>query len=165
MRVGLLCVDVDELAVEDKVGSKRAERSGDMASDEGEREHGAVLRCSARVRARQKGAHLVTRVEQEFVGVHAVRHGAADDGHVVKHDRRARRILGRELGRRQQERLRRTSRLPSLTHELVQHIQDDDARKDGGERGHRDGDRGEESHLRCQPTPRPRASSPKSKRF
>jgi hypothetical protein len=48
VRVGLFGVDVCELAVQDKVGTERAERGGNLASEERVSEHRAILSNGSR---------------------------------------------------------------------------------------------------------------------
>ena len=123
--VGLLGVDVRELAVEDKVAPERAERARDAASEERVGEDGAVLRavggcswvsaslratvCRSRARCarpratkgarRERRTHPPAAVVEEPERVHAVRHGAPEDGHVVEHERRALGVARGELRR------------------------------------------------------------------
>lgn len=103
MGVGLLCVNVCQLSVQNKIASQRAESRSDFSSDEGEREHRAILQhnhtfelvffprytwgVAAQIGAKSPksgGAHLVSRVKQELVRIHSVRDGAPNYWNIMK---------------------------------------------------------------------------------
>lgn len=105
MRVRFLRVDMLEFAVEDEAVSERAQRDGDGLAEQGVREDRSILQPSKLISVRSRplrrssplSTHLLAILEQELVGIHAVRDGAPDDGNIVEDDWGPREIPRPEL--------------------------------------------------------------------
>lgn len=123
-RINLLCVDILDLAVEDKVVALGIEAYCHFTAEENECENVAILHASVLASSASPiaTAYLLLVGEKELVGIDAIGDCAANDREEVKD-------YGWLVG--------------ILEQQLVQYIQDDSEGEKGGETGdNQDGERG-----------------------